>query len=129
MAMMLTVVSLAEETPETDSKVRLTVIKYCLEPFRTFEIVGTDVKGVKKLRDLTKALRTYREQNPGAKYEILAEVKSVPEEELKIVKAISKAGITLEHYWAATSTFTPGRAAGPHGLGYADHIDKYKDVR
>jgi hypothetical protein len=107
---------------ETNSPVPLTVIQYCLEPFRTFEIVGTDVRGVKELGGLTTALRKYRELNPKARYEVLAEVKSVPEGEREIVKAIADAGIRLEHYWAATSFWAPNYPVGPHGIGFVDHI-------
>ena len=122
-------VSWGQEAPRTNSPIRFTVIKYCLEPFRTFEIVGTDVRGVKKLRELTKALRNHKEQNPAAKYEVLAEVKSTPEGEKAIVEAILSAGITLEHYWAAHSAWAPGTPVGPHGIGYVDHMDRYKKTR
>lgn len=118
-----------QQAPKTNSPVRLTVIKYCLEPFASFEIVGTDVTGVKKLRVLTKALRNHKERNPTAKYEVLAEVKSTPEGEKAIVGVIAGAGITLEHYWAAHSAWVPGTPVGPHGIGYVDHIDRYKKTR
>jgi hypothetical protein len=108
---------------------RLVVIKYCLEPSGTFEIVGTDVKGVKRLRELTKVLRLHKRQNPTARYEVLAEIKSTPEGERAIVEAIQSAGITLEHYWAAHSAWAPGTQVGPHGLGYVDNIDRYKKSR
>lgn len=57
-----------EESQRTNSAVPITVIKLSLQPFASFEIVGTDVRGVKKLKDLTKALRKHREGHPGARY-------------------------------------------------------------
>lgn len=90
---------------------------------------SVDLKGMTKLSDLTKALRKHKEKNPGVRYEILAEVKSTPEGEKDIVKAVTKAGVNLEHYWAATSSLTPGEATGPHAIGYVDHIDRYRSLR
>jgi hypothetical protein len=119
-------VAWGQEVPRTNSPVRLTVIRYCLEPFRAFEIVGTDVKGIKKLHELTSALRNHKDRNPAAKYEVLSEVKSSPKEEKAIVEAIARAGIALEHYWATHSAPAPGTPIGPHGIGYVDHIGRYK---
>lgn len=116
----------AQEAPQTNSAIHITVIKYCLDPFRTFEIVGTDVKGVTKLHDLTKALRRHKKLNPNAKYEVLAEVKSTPEAEREMVKAIAGAGIELEHFWAATSSLSSN---GPYGSGFVDHIDRHKQLK
>lgn len=121
---------LGEETQRTNSAVPITVIKHSLQPFASFEIVGTDVRRVKKLKDLTKVLRKHREGNPEARYEVLAEVKATPEGARAIVNAIRKAGITLEHYWAARSTLPPpGTPVGPHGIGFVDQIDRYNASR
>jgi len=119
----------AQEDPKTNSTVPITIIRYCLQPFSTFEIVGTDVKGVEKLTGLTEALRKHKQQHPQTRYEVLAEVKSTPEGERAIVAAVVDAGISLEHYWAAHSAPAPGAPAGPHGIGYVDHIDRYKKSR
>ncbi len=129
LAMFVGLVSSGEEAWRTNATARITVIKHCQEPFRTFEIVGTDVKGLKKLSDLTIALRKHKEQNPGARYEILAEVKSVAEDDEKTVKAVAKAGITLEHYWAAHSDPLLDGPISPHGVGFVDLIDRFRNIR
>jgi hypothetical protein len=119
-----------EEPDRTNQTVRITVIKHCLQPFASFEIVGTEVRGIRKLKDLTKVLRNHAEKNPEARYEVLAEVKATPEGEKAIVNAIRKAGITIEHYWAARSTLPPkGTPVGPHGIGFVDHIERYDSSR
>jgi hypothetical protein len=119
-----------DDAGKTNSPGHLTVIKYCLEPFRTFEIVGTDVKGIKKLGDLTAALRKHRQAHPEAEYELLAEVKSVPEGERAIIDAVSKAGITLKYYWAAFSGApAPGVKIGPHGVGFYDILPSKNERR
>lgn len=96
---------------------RLVTIKYCLEPMRTFEVVGTDIKAL-PLDRLTETLKTYKAENPEAEYELLAEVKCMPEQEHAIRKAIRDAGITLKHYWAPVS-FDGGKES-PYGPGHVD---------
>jgi len=87
----------------SDEKIsNLTTIKYSLKPFRTFEIVGTKIKRV-KLEKLTAVLKKYKANNPKKKYQLIAEVKSVPETVKRIKKAIKDAGIKLNHYWVPTS--------------------------
>ena len=51
-----------EQTQRTNSATRITVMKHCLQPLGTFEIVGTDVKGVGKLEELTEVLRNHKKQ-------------------------------------------------------------------
>jgi len=121
--------SSAAEVSPTNSPAPVTVIKYCSEPFCTFEIVGTDRKGISKLSELTAALRKHKQQVPGARYEVLAEVKSTPDGEKAIVQAIHEAGIRLEHYWSAHSALAPTAEVGPHGPGYVDHIGRYEKTR
>ena len=71
----------------------------------------------------------HRKQNPTAKYEILAELKSTPEGEKRIVIAVAGAGITLEHFWVPRGDWSPGMPVGPHGLGYVDVIDSYRAIK
>jgi hypothetical protein len=120
----------AQEPPQTNSPARMTVIKYCAKPFRTFEVVGTDIKGVEKLEDLTAALRKYSQSHPGAQYELLAEIKNVPEREQAIIRAVTNAGIQLKHYWAARSSAPlPGAKTGPYGGGFEDILKGQHDRR
>jgi hypothetical protein len=100
---------------------KLITIKYCLEPFRTFEIVGMNIKGV-EFEKLTDILKKIKSENPDAEYELLAEVKNVPEMENKIIKAIENAGIKLKHYWAPVSDIVNGKI-GPYGIGFVDIIE------
>ncbi|MBU1042779.1 MAG: hypothetical protein KJ915_00050 [Candidatus Omnitrophica bacterium] len=104
---------------------KIVTIKYCLEPFRTFEIVGTDMKKL-KLENLSTELKKIKSINPEAKYEILAEVKSTPETIEKIKKAIENAGIQLEHYWVPTS-FGIDNPGGP-AEGILDILNKNKSL-
>jgi hypothetical protein len=97
---------------------KLITIKYCLEPFRTFEIAEMNIKGI-ELEKLTDVLKKIKSENPDAKYELLAEVKNVLEMENKIIKAIENAGINLKHYWAPVSSIVVGKS-GPYGPGFVD---------
>jgi hypothetical protein len=120
-AMLSRLTCLAGEPIQTNSPNRLTLIKYCQKPFRTFEVVGTDIKGIEKLEDLTAALSKYSRSHPGARYELLAKLKNLPEREQAIIKAVTNAGIRLEHYWAPVSMAPPpGAQIGPYGGGYVD---------
>ncbi len=96
---------------------QLITIKYSSEPFRTFEISKTDIKGI-KLNNLTETLVKHKKNYPNAKYELLSEIKCVPGTEKEIKKAIKEAGINLEHYWAPVSFDTKEKS--PHGPGYID---------
>jgi len=98
---------------------RLVTIKYCSEPMRTFEIVGTNIKGV-ELEQLTDVLKKYKSKNANTEYELFAEVKCVPEEEQAIRKSIKDAGIKLKHYWAPVSIRTKKSKEGPYGPGFID---------
>jgi hypothetical protein len=98
---------------------RLVTIKYCSEPMRTFEIVRTNIKGV-KLEQLTDVLKKYKSENPNTEYELYAEVKCVPEEEQAIKKAIRDAEIKLKHYWAPVSIKTDKSKESPYGPGFID---------
>jgi hypothetical protein len=103
---------------------KLTTIKYAMEPFRTFEIVGTKTRGVTDLESLTSALRSHHERYPTAEYEILAEVKCMPQEQVAILKAIAESGIRLKHYWVPVSDFGADTESGPYGLGVVDILKK-----
>ena len=67
------------KTPgEAPEQADITVIRMVLEPMGTFEIDGTDVKGV-ALEDLAKALAAHGRDHPGAEYEVYSEVKRPPD--------------------------------------------------
>jgi hypothetical protein len=121
--------AVGEEAARVSPPATNTVIKYCLEPPNTFEIVGTDIKGIKKLSGLTKALRKHRALNPSAKYELVSEVKCPPDGAKAFIKAITDAGIKLEHFWAARSAIPPGTPTGPYGIGFVDILPRYQDAR
>ena len=121
--------SAGEETARICSPATIIVIKYCLEPPGTFKIVGTNIEGIKNLSGLTKALRKHKARNPSAKYEIVSEVKCPPDAARDIVKAVAKAGIKLEHFWAVRSSLAPGAPVGPYGVGYVDVIERYQNAR
>ena len=95
------------------------VVKYCLEPFRTFEIAGTTSKGI-RLEDLEKALREHQSTHRDAQYELVAEVKCVPAQSSEIVETFKKAGTILIHYWAPVSDITTNSPPGPYGAGFVD---------
>jgi len=109
------IVNIWGQLPATPEE-KLVIIKYCLVPLRTFEIVGTDIKGVEQ-KELTEVLKKYKSENPDAQYELLAEVKSIIEIVEEIKKDIEAAGIQLKHYWIPTST---SKTSGPHGPGFRD---------
>ena len=101
----------------------LTTVKYCYEPFRTFEIVGTDTTGVSQ-EELPGVLRQHKINHPRAEYELLAEVKCVPEQTQAIIHAFTQAGIRLRHYWAPVSSFSfDMMEPGPYGLGHVDIVE------
>lgn len=101
----------------------VTTIKYSLEPFRTFEIVGTGVKGM-RIDDLPEAISQHQQDYPGAVYEIYAEVKSGVETSDKIIEIVKGAGVTLKHYWAPVSFVDLSKAPGKYGYGHVDLIEK-----
>jgi hypothetical protein len=104
----------------------LITLKYSLNPFRTFEIVGTDIKGI-ELVNLTEALEKHKNKNPQAEYELLAEVKSAPETMEEIKKSIERSGIKLKHCWVPTSIFSSDKP-GPYGPGFIDIINENKNL-
>jgi len=105
-------------TPET-----LTTINYAAEPFRTFEIVGTDIKGI-ELKELREAISRHQKQHPGVAYELLAEVKCTPEQSNLIVAEIKGTGVTLRHYWAPVSCVDLKSTPGKYGRGHVDILSQ-----
>lgn len=97
----------------------LTTIRYVFEPFRTFEIAGTDVKGI-TLEELPRAVWEHQRKYPGARYEVYAHVKCVPAQSDQIIKAIRATGVTLEHYWVPISTVDDQVPPGKYGPGFVD---------
>lgn len=95
----------------------LTTIKYTGEPFRTFEIAGTN-RRCTKIEDLPELIRSHQKDNPGSFYELYAELKCVPETSDQIIATIKGTGVTLKHYWApvSRSISTPGK----YGRGHVD---------
>ena len=114
MLMFLAVCGIAIATPK-----KLVTIKYCLKHFRTFEIVGTTIKGI-ELDQLADTLKKFKSENPNVEYELLAEVKCMPEMEERIIKEIKNAGIKLTHYWVPVSF--ENDKPGPYGSGFVDII-------
>lgn len=102
---------------------RLVTIKYVLTPFRTFEIPGTDMKGI-SLEALSEAIAKYHKDHPGSTYEVFAEVKCLPETSDEIIRAIRRAGVILEHYWAPVSFVDISRPAGKYGHGHIDLLNR-----
>lgn len=51
----------------------------------------------------TKVLRGYKNKNPNTEYELVAEVKLMPETKKEIKKIIKKADISLKHFWVPVS--------------------------
>ena len=113
----------AAGSTDKDPPEELTTIKYCQKPRRTFEIVGSDVKGL-KLAELPEALKKHHEANPRTAYEVYAEIKTDTKESDKIIKTIQKAGVTLKHYWAPVSNVDPSKPAGKYGPGHVDLLKK-----
>lgn len=106
---------------------KLITIKYVLDPFRTFAIEGTNLKGV-KLDALTSELAKYKAAHQDDEFELYAEVKCTPEESAKIIKAIQNAGIALKHYWAPVSFINPKAKPVPYGSGHEDILKKTVDL-
>jgi len=100
----------------------LTMIRYCISPWRTFAVEGTDIKGV-TIEELTVMLRQHKINHPESEYELLSDIKCQPETEQEIIQAIAQAGIQLRHYWAPVSTFGTDEKPSPYGSGYADIIE------
>ncbi len=117
--------SLFFETVAGESKPedKLTTIRYVFEPFRTFKIEGTSLKGV-KLDDLTNELRKYKSLHQDAVFELWSEVKVTPEESAKIIEAIQSAGINLKHFWAPRSFVDPKANIGPYGSAHEDILKR-----
>lgn len=104
---------------------KLTTIKYVFEPFRTFKIEGSNLKGV-KLDALTNELVKYKALHQDELFELWAEVKVTLEESAKIIEAIQKAGITLKHFWAPRSFVDPSANIGPYGSAHEDILKNLK---
>lgn len=119
MATALLVVTACVAATPTDevSKGDLFIVRYCVEPLRTFRIDGTDIEGI-SLAGLPDALVEHRSAHPGGRYEVLSEVKSTPETVSEIRVAFEEAGLSIEHFWVPVSD--AGGAVGPHGPGYVD---------
>jgi hypothetical protein len=77
-------------------------VKYVADPIRTFEIEGTDIKGV-ELSNLRHVLSAHQSNHPGSHYELVADVKCQMETIGKIKAAFKDAGAKLEHYWVPVS--------------------------
>jgi hypothetical protein len=108
---------------QSKSEGKLTTIKYVFEPFRTFKIEGTSLKGI-KLDDLTNELRKYKSLHQDAVFELWSEVKITPEESAKIIEAIQSAGINLKHFWAPRSFVDPKANIGPYGSAHEDILKR-----
>lgn len=111
-----------EQATVEKGKAELLTIKYSTDPFRTFEIVGTPVKGV-KLEQLTEVLTEFKNNHPKVNFAFWAEVKSTPETTRKIQAAIDKAGIKLKHYLVPVSYVPPDAKSGPYGAGVVDILE------
>ena len=98
-----------------------TVIRYCLNPFGTFEVVGSEIIGIRTTDELTQKLTAYKASHPKAQYEMVSEVKCVQKRVDEIAAAIQRAGIQLQHYWVPTSLDVK---PGPHGDGMVDIINQ-----
>ena len=105
--------------PRVDTE--LTVIRYCLNPFGTFEVVGSEINGIRTTDELTQKLTAYKASHPKAQYEMVSEVKCVQKRVDDIAAAIQKAGIQLQHYWVPTSL---DAKPSPHGDGKVDIINQ-----
>ncbi|MBN2579447.1 MAG: prolyl oligopeptidase family serine peptidase [Pirellulales bacterium] len=111
-----------DASPNAEKR-NLTTIKYALKPFRTFEIVGTEIKGI-KMEALPEAIRRHQKQHPGVVYELYAEVKCVPETSDEIISKIRSAGVTLKHYWAPVSDVDLQSVPGKYGYGHVDILEQ-----
>jgi len=60
--------------------------------------IGNEIKGI-NYENLTVELEKYQKAKPEAKYYVSFKEKCVPDREIKIRKAIRKAGITLQHFY------------------------------
>ena len=101
---------------------RITTIKYDFEGSETvgtFEIVGTDVKGI-TLGDLSQELIKHQGQHSGATYEVYAKSKCHPELSDKIIATIRGSGVTLEHCWVPQNDVDSQGFPGKYGVGYVD---------
>lgn len=108
-----------ESRNTADASWQLTTIRYVLKPFSTFEIAGTDVKGI-TLDELPRAVWEHQRKYPGARYEVYAQVKCVPAQSDQIIKAIRATGVALKHYWAPVSTVDDQVPPGKYGPGFVD---------
>ena len=104
---------------------KLTTIKYVFDPFRTFTIEGTSLKGV-KLDALTIELIKYKALHQDEDFELWAEVKVTPDESGKIIEAIQNADINLKHFWAPRSFVDPKANIGHYGSAHEDILKTLK---
>ena len=111
--------SLSKESIKNETIHKLIIIKYTMD--RTFEIAGTDIKGI-KVKRLTEILKEYKKNNPNDEYELVAEIKSTSETTEDIMQAIKKAGIHLKHFWVPVSFGTHKASPKP---GFVDIKDFY----
>jgi hypothetical protein len=110
---------LREALPMTDDKTtKIITVRFVLDPFRTFQISGTDSKGL-DLTELKVALMKHQQGSPGAAYEVLSEVHNSPEAEKEIIGVIKAAGVNLMHYWTPVIIFDRNAPPGK----YPGHVD------
>ena len=96
----------------------ITTVRYVLVPFRTFQISGTNTKGL-KINELKDALVKHYQIHPDANYELFAEVKNTPKAYEDIINAFNAAGVNLLHFWAPVSDFYPDLKQSK----YDGHVD------
>lgn len=109
------IISLPQRTNEI-----ITVV-YGDDPFGTFTISGSDVRGI-ELEGLKDALVKHQEAHAGV-YEVLSEIKAMPERQKEITDAFKAAGVDLVHYWAPVSNIDPKAKPEKHGIGYVDILN------
>ncbi len=98
-------------------------VKYDPQSSCTFEIVGTDIKGV-SLDALPRALRRHKAGHPNAHYEVLVvDHKCSDEREEAIIAAAKASGIELKHLWALWNNLGLDHKPGPHGWSYVDLLE------
>jgi hypothetical protein len=110
---------LHEALPMTDSNAtEIVTVRFVLDPYRTFQITGTDFKGL-DLAELKAALIKHQQTYPGVAYEVFSEVHNTPAAEKEIIDVFNAAGVKLMHYWTPGLVFDRNAPPGK----YPGHVD------
>jgi len=100
---------------------KLVTIKLTFNKCRSFEIMGTDIRGIKQ-EQLENVLKNYVTAHPLAAYECLSNCKLRAEDIKNIEKIFESAGIKLQHFWVAVNF--AAKSTGPYGPGFYDAIGR-----